>query len=43
MLSLIVALDENNLIGSENSMPWDVPEERKSVVKGKSALAVASP
>ena len=27
MLSLIVALDENNLIGSENSMPWDVPED----------------
>lgn len=29
MISLIVALDENGLIGSENSMPWSIPEDLK--------------
>lgn len=29
MLSLIVAMDENNLIGKDNYMPWDIPEDLK--------------
>ena len=29
MLSLIVAMDENNLIGKNNYMPWDIPEDLK--------------
>lgn len=29
MLSLIVAIDENNLIGNKNSMPWNIPEDLK--------------
>ncbi|MGL5961955.1 MAG: dihydrofolate reductase, partial [Cetobacterium sp.] len=29
MISLIVAMDENNLIGSNNSMPWNIPEDLK--------------
>ncbi|WP_432204478.1 dihydrofolate reductase [Cetobacterium somerae] len=27
MLSLIVAMDENNLIGCNNKMPWNIPED----------------
>lgn len=27
MLSLIVAMDENNLIGNNNCMPWNIPED----------------
>ncbi|MCQ8212576.1 dihydrofolate reductase [Cetobacterium somerae] len=27
MLSLIVALDENGVIGNGNTMPWDIPED----------------
>ena len=29
MISLIVAMDENNLIGCNNSMPWNIPEDLK--------------
>lgn len=29
MLSLIVAMDENNLIGNNNCIPWNVPEDLK--------------
>lgn len=29
MLSLIVAMDENNLIGHNNTMPWNCPEDLK--------------
>ncbi|MGL4905087.1 MAG: dihydrofolate reductase [Cetobacterium sp.] len=29
MISLIVAMDENKLIGSNNSMPWNIPEDLK--------------
>lgn len=27
MISLIVAMDENNLIGNNNTMPWSIPED----------------
>ncbi|MDX8336210.1 dihydrofolate reductase [Candidatus Cetobacterium colombiensis] len=27
MLSLIVAMDENNIIGCNNKMPWNIPED----------------
>jgi dihydrofolate reductase len=27
MLSLIVAMDENNVIGCNNKMPWNIPED----------------
>lgn len=29
MLELIVAFDENNLIGKDNSLPWHIPEDLK--------------
>ena len=40
-LSIIVAMDSNNLIGVDNALPWHLPEDLKyfkSVTTGKSIL-----
>ena len=29
MISIIVAIDKNNLIGNNNSLPWNYPEDLK--------------
>ena len=29
MISLIVAMDENNVIGKDNDLPWHIPEDLK--------------
>jgi dihydrofolate reductase len=29
MISLIVAMDQNRLIGKENDLPWRLPEDLK--------------
>lgn len=33
MIKLIAALDENHLIGSENGLPWNFPEEYEHFLK----------
>jgi dihydrofolate reductase len=41
MLSIIVAMDSNNLIGSQNKLPWHIPEDLryfKKITQGKTVL-----
>lgn len=39
-LTLIVAMDENNLIGKENGLPWSLPEDLKYFKKQTSHKTV---